>query len=211
MRTFKNMYFILAAFLFALMLRNPVMAAGPDPVEQVKPVIGKITAMLTTDAYKKQSREEQFRSFLALASERFDFDEMSKRVLGPQWNSLTAEQKNLFKDRFSQLLGYTYMDKIDTYNGEAIVYGEPRFKGADRAVVPTSIRFQNGSSVAISYIMQLKGSEWTAYDIVAENISLVRNYTEQLRSVLQKSGFDGLIRQLNEKIGELKTARTAKK
>ena len=73
-----------------------------------------------------------------------------------------------------------------TYNGEAIVYGEPRFKGADRAVVPTSIRFQNGSSVAISYIMQLKGSEWTAYDIVAENISLVRNYTEQLRSVLQK-------------------------
>ena len=102
-------------------------------------------------------------------------------------------------------------DKIDTYNGEAIVYGEPRFKGADRAVVPTSIRFQNGSSVAISYIMQLKGSEWTAYDIVAENISLVRNYTEQLRSVLQKSGFDGLIRQLNEKIGELKTAKAAKK
>ena len=65
--------------------------------------------------------------------------------------------------------------------------------------------------VVIFYIMQLKGSEWTAYDIVAENISLMRNYTEQLRSVLQKSGFDGLIRQLNEKIGELKTARTAKK
>ena len=50
-----------------------------------------------------------------------------------------------------------------------------------------------------------------SYDIVAENISLVRNYTEQLRSVLQKSGFDGLIRQLNEKIGELKTAKAAKK
>ena len=46
MRTFKNMYLILAAFLFALMLRNPVMVAGSDSVEQVKPVIGKITAML---------------------------------------------------------------------------------------------------------------------------------------------------------------------
>ena len=33
MRTFKNMYLTLAAFLFALILRNPVMAAGPDPVE----------------------------------------------------------------------------------------------------------------------------------------------------------------------------------
>ena len=90
MRTFKNMYLILAAFLFALMLRNPVMAAGPDPVEQVKPVIGKITAMLTTDAYKKQSREKQFRSFLDRKSSK------SKRSLARARKLLNCSSRLCF-------------------------------------------------------------------------------------------------------------------
>ena len=76
----------------------------------------------------------------------------------------------VFSFRFTEVGGGSNKDFMieseTTKRNKAIVYGEPRFKGADRAVVPTSIRFQNGSSVAISYIMQLKGSEWTAYDMI---------------------------------------------
>ncbi len=191
---------VVAAVCCALLFSLPAIAA-PDPKAQVKPVITKITTMLTQDDYKKLPREEQFARFLDLAAERFDFDEMAKRVLGPQWNSLTDEQKELFIDRFSHLLGYTYMDRIDTYAGEAIQYDEPRIRG-ERAEVRTSIQFKNGP-IPISYIMQLKNGEWMAYDLVVENISLVRNYMEQLRSILQKNGFDGLIKQINEKITQL--------
>ena len=81
-------------------------------------------------------------------------------------------------------------------------YGAPRQRG-NRVEVPTFIQFSDGKSVAISYIMQLKGSEWQAYDIVAEKISLVKNYAEQLRSIMQKQGFDGLIREMNEKITQM--------
>lgn len=184
--------------------------AAPDPVAQVKPVVDKITAMLTTEEYRGLPREQQFDRFLAVAEERFDFDEMSKRVLGPQWGKLTEEQKHLFNERFSRLLGYTYMDKIDAYNGEPINYLEPRVKN-DRAEVRTSIKFADGKAAAISYIMQLKGENWMAYDLVVENISLVRNYMEQLRSILQKNGFDGLIKQIDEKIEQMKAAKAAKK
>ena len=209
MKTIKffasSLLFACAALLFAL----PALAA-PDPVEQVKPVVNKITAMLTTEEYRGLPREQQFDRFLAVAQERFDFDEMSKRVLGPQWGKLTAEQKALFHERFSRLLGYTYMDKIDTYNGEPIDYLEPRIKN-DRAEVRTSIKFADGNTAAISYIMQLKGEGWMAYDLVVENISLVRNYMEQLRSILQKNGFDGLIKQIDDKIEQMKTAKVGKK
>ncbi|NLZ16566.1 MAG: ABC transporter substrate-binding protein, partial [Desulfobulbaceae bacterium] len=152
--------------MFALLLGSAAVAA-PDPTEQIKPVIDKITTMLTEDYYKKLSREQQFDKFLELAAERFDFDEMSKRVLGPQWNSLPEEQKELFINRFTRLLGYTYMDKIDTYAGEPIIYEESRIRG-NRAEVRTSIQFKNGP-VPISYITQLKGSEWMTYDLVVEN------------------------------------------
>ena len=204
MRTMKYICSVFVAALLALSLHSPAVAA-PDPVEQIKPVITEITTMLTKADYKKLSREEQFDKFLVLAEKRFDFDEMSKRVLGPQWNSLSAEQKELFNERFAHLLGYTYMDRIDTYAGEEIQYETPRIRG-ERAEVRTTIQFKNGS-VPIFYIMQLTGSEWMAYDLVVENISLVRNYMEQLRSILQKNGFDGLIKQINDKISQLQATK----
>ena len=205
----KTIKLFASSLLLAVLFHLPAWAA-PDPVDQVKPVVNKITAMLTTEEYRGLPREEQFDRFLAAARERFDFDEMSKRVLGPQWGKLTDEQKALFNGRFSRLLGYTYMDKIDAYNGEPINYLEPRIKN-DRAEVRTNIKFADGKAAAISYIMQLKGGNWMAYDLVVENISLVRNYMEQLRSILQKKGFDGLIKQIDDKIEQMKAAKAGKK
>ena len=75
----------------------------------------------------------------------------------------------------------------------------------------TNIKFADGKAAAISYIMQLKGGNWMAYDLVVENISLVRNYMEQLRSILQKKGFDGLIKQIDDKIEQMKAAKAGKK
>ena len=115
----KTIKIFAVSLLLAALCHLPSWAA-PDPVEQVKPVVNKITAMLTTEEYRGLPREQQFDRFLAVAQERFDFDEMSKRVLGPQWGKLTDEQKRLFNERFSRLLGYTYMEKIDAYNGEPI-------------------------------------------------------------------------------------------
>ena len=42
-----------------------------------------------------------------------------------------------------------------------------------------------------------------AYDIVVEGVSLVRNYMEQVRSILHDEKFPGLIAQLEKKIQEL--------
>lgn len=206
MRTLKYLFSVFIAAFLTLSLHSPAAATAlPDPVEQIKPVITEITTMLTEEDYKQLPREEQFDKFLTLAKKRFDFDEMSKRVLGPQWNSLSAEQRELFNERFAHLLGYTYMDKIDTYAGEGIQYETPRIRG-ERAEVRTTIQFKEGS-VPIFYIMQLKNSEWMAYDLVVENISLVRNYMEQLRSILQRNGFDGLIKQINDKISQLQATK----
>ncbi len=199
----RHISFVFVAGFFALFASH--VLAAPDPVEQARPVIDKIAGMLTEKEYKKLDREQQFARFHDLAAERFDFDEMSKRVLGPQWNALSDEQKELFIVSFTRLLGYTYIDKIDTYAGETIRYDTPRIRG-DRAEVRTVIQFKKGN-VPISYMMQLKDGQWMAYDLVVENISLVRNYMEQLRSILQKSGFDGLIRQLDAKIAQLQAAQ----
>lgn len=204
MRFIKQLHLIVVAVFFMFFMHIPAQAVS-DPAEQLRPVVDRITTLLTEADFKKLPREEQFTKFLNLAAERFDFDEMSKRVLGPRWNSLSDEQKQVFIDRFSYLLGYTYMDRIDTYDGEPIQYEQSRIRG-DRAEVRTIIEFKDGD-IPISYIMQLRDAEWMAYDLIVENISLVRNYMEQLRSILQRNGFDGLIQQINSKIAQLQATK----
>jgi phospholipid transport system substrate-binding protein len=55
-------------------------------------------------------------------------------------------------------------------------------------------------SIPISYIMLLRGEQWMAYDVVAEGVSLVRNYMEQFREIIKKDGYAGLVKQIEEKI-----------
>ncbi|MCK5517650.1 MAG: ABC transporter substrate-binding protein, partial [Desulfobulbaceae bacterium] len=98
---------------------------------------------------------------------------------------------------------YAYIGSVDEYIERDFEFKRQRIKG-NRAVVKTLI-FDKSKSIPVSYIMILKGDKWMAYDIVVEGVSLVRNYMEQIRSVLREEKFPGLIAQLEKKIEELET------
>jgi phospholipid transport system substrate-binding protein len=90
--------------------------------------------------------------------------------------------------------------RID-YHRWTLKYKKQRIKG-NRAEVQT-VMISGNTTIAVSYIMLLEGKTWMIYDIVAEGVSLVRNYMEQFRSILHDEKFSGLISQLQKKIQEL--------
>lgn len=51
--------------------------------------------------------------------------------------------------------------------------------------------------------MLLEKDNWMAYDIVVEGVSLIRNYMEQISTVLRDEKFPGLIKMLENKITKL--------
>ena len=123
--------------------------------------------------------------------------------MGKQWRTLTDEQRDEFVTLFTKLLQYAYIGSVDEYIERDFEFKKQRIKGK-RAEVKTLI-FDKSKSIPVSYIMILKGDKWMAYDIVVEGVSLVRNYMEQIRSVLREEKFPGLIAQLEKKIEELET------
>ncbi|MCI5142229.1 MAG: ABC transporter substrate-binding protein, partial [Candidatus Electrothrix sp. ATG1] len=68
-----------------------------------------------------------------------------------------------------------------------------------------SLLVSDDKSIPVSYIMLLKKDTWMAYDIVIEGVSMVRNYMDQISSVLRKDGFPGLVSMLEKKIKELES------
>jgi len=187
---------------FALVLCTQVaVSATPDPTEQFRPFLNKVTATLADPGLKAMPKREQSRRIIGVVGERFDFREMSKRVIGQQWRSLSEKEQGEFEALFTQLLQYAYVGKIDEYTGQQVQFTQQRVKG-ERAEVQTLL-VDKDKSIPVSYIMLLRGDQWMAYDVVVEGVSLVRNYMEQFSEILRKDGYPGLVKQIEEKIAEL--------
>ncbi|MCL1980906.1 MAG: ABC transporter substrate-binding protein [Proteobacteria bacterium] len=202
-RTASISSFFLASLIVLLLVLSShgAVAASPDPTEQLRPFLDKVTTTLSEPGLKGKSRREQSDKMISVIRERFDFREMSKRVLGQQWRNLADQEQTEFERLFTQLLQYAYVGKIDDYSGQQIQYIQQRVKG-ERAEVQTLL-VDKTKSIPISYIMLLRNDQWMIYDVVVEGVSLIRNYMEQFSEILRKDGYPGLVKQLKDKIAEL--------
>lgn len=196
---FGGLFFLLS-LLFSLSAMPATASTPPDPIEQFQPFLDKVTALLADPALKALPKKEQCQRVINVVRERFDFREMSKRVLGQQWRNLSDQEQDQFERLFTQLLQYAYVGKIDDYSGQKVEFTQKRIKG-ERAEVQTLL-VDKDRSIPVSYILVLRGDQWMAYDVVVEGVSLVRNYMEQFKEILQKEEYAGLIQQIQSKISQ---------
>ena len=169
-----------------------------SPTEQLKPTLDALVDILGDDSLKGAAKKTERRSLIMKEiTSGFDFREMSRRVLGRTWNTVTPEQQDYFVSQMTKLLENVYVGKLETYSGEKVEFVEERIKG-NRAQVTTLIEDQS-VKLPVHYIMQKTGSKWMVYDINIEGVSLIRNYMEQFRSILKKKDYEGLITIIEEK------------
>ena len=135
----------------------------------------------------------------------FDFGEFSSRTVGARWRSFTPQHQKQFSDAFADLLISTYVNKIDGYNGEQVVYvGELSSAAGDRTEVRTVITMKDGKKVPVAYRMLPKDGGWRVYDVLIENISLVKNYRTQFQDILNSASPDQLIERVRAKAQEVR-------
>lgn len=207
MKHIRNLLISTAVIAFGIMLCLESIpfayaAKSLDPTEQLRPFIGNLVSTLTDPdlqgTEKSKSRREKA---MKAAEERFDFSEMSKRVLGKTWHDLANEEQEKFVALFTKLLAYVYLEKIEGYLKQNVVFKDQRIKGK-RAIVNTLI-VDDEVMLSVYYVMMLKNNNWMIYDVVVAGVSLVRNYMEQFHSIVRTKGYASLKKQIEEKIAEL--------
>ena len=202
-RIFLSVIVFFGGMLF--FLSTPPLTSAtqqPDPTEQLRPFMDRIVSILTDPALQGDEKCIQRRDeVMKVAKERFDFDEMSKRVLGKEWRSLNNDEKKHFSSLFTKLLEHAYIGKIESYSKQKVVFKDQRIKD-DRAQVMTDV-VDKDVIISVSYIMMLDGNLWKVYDIVVEGVSLVRNYMEQFKEIIRKEGYASLLKQVEDKVSEL--------
>jgi phospholipid transport system substrate-binding protein len=173
---------------------SPAVAAS-RPLEVVQTGTDRVLQVLKTRSADNRERREELRK---IADEYFDFQEMSKRALGPYWNNLSPQKQKDFVDAFSEFLFNEYARKIENYTNEAINFTEQEVSG-NYSVVESRVIRQQGNEITIIYRLHQGGGAWMVYDVVIEGVSLVDNYRSQFRSILAKDPFEKLLDQLRRK------------
>ena len=128
----------------------------------------------------------------------FDFGEFSSRTVGPRWKEFSAAQKKSFSNAFADLLLTTYLNKVDGYTGEIANAARTRVE------VRTEITMKDGTRVPVAYRMMAKDNSWRVYDIIVENLSLVKNYRTQFQDILTSGTPDELIARVRAKADEVR-------
>jgi phospholipid transport system substrate-binding protein len=194
----KTMKGFIAVLIGAVTLTATQAHAGL-PTDQIKATVDKAQGVLKDPrlkpADKQAERREQIKQVLF---SRFNFAEMAKRSLGPNWTRRTPQEQEEFVRLFTELLERAYADIIETYLDEKIVYLAEKVD-AGYADVNSKVVTTRGEEYSINYRAQLVGAEWKVYDVVAENISLVNNYRSQFNRVIAKSSYEELVRRMKDK------------
>jgi phospholipid transport system substrate-binding protein len=169
------------------------------PTDQIKATVEKALVVLKDPRFKPPAKQQERRDQLKqILFARFDFAEMAKRSLGPDWRRRTPQEQEDFIRLFTDVLERAYADIIESYTNEKIVYVHEKVDGS-YADVYSKIVTAKGEEYTINYKAQLAGNDWKVYDVVAENVSLVNNYRSQFTRVISKSSYEELVRRLRDK------------
>ncbi len=188
------------SFFLAFVISFPAFAG--EPTEQIKQTTDKIISILADPALREPARAEERRKLIRRAAdERFDWEEMARRSLARHWVVRTDEEKKEFISLFSDLLERTYMDKVEGYSGEKVLYEGETVDGG-YGVVRAKILTAADVEISVQYRVRRKGNGWFIYDVSIEGVSLVNNYRTQFNSILLRSSYQELVKKLEAKLAK---------
>ena len=185
-----------------VILATAVPCLAGEPTEQLKQTADKAIAVLTDPALRDPERTEERRKLLRqIADERFDWEEMARRALARHWADRTDAEKEEFVSLFSDLLERTYMERVDNYSGEKILYEGETVDG-DYGLVSVRILTTADTEIVAEYRLRRKENGWFIYDVSIEGVSLINNYRTQFNSIILKSSYQTLVERLRAKLDQ---------
>jgi phospholipid transport system substrate-binding protein len=132
-----------AIALGILLLAQPVLVAAGAPEDQDRQSVDKILAILADPRLKQEGKKNERREKLKkVIYQRFDFTEMARRSLGPEWRRRNREEQKEFVKLFTDLL---YLNERE---------------GPSHAEVDTKIIDNKGREFSVKYRLHSVNGDW---------------------------------------------------
>jgi phospholipid transport system substrate-binding protein len=194
MMTIRRTSKLVAAFAFALSLSLP--AFGAEAENFVK---GKHTELAELVSKAKSAEDEK--KLDAAFDAVFDYEALAKATLKDSWEQRTPTERAEFTTILKDLVRNAYRRNIKKTLGYEIDYKGEEDGEAGKVVRTVAHNTKNNREepVSIDYVVHQVGGKWLINDIVTEGASLAHTYRNQFRKVIEKKGFDELLKRMKTK------------
>ncbi|MFO0996633.1 MAG: ABC transporter substrate-binding protein [Alphaproteobacteria bacterium] len=134
----------------------------------------------------------------------FNLDFMGRLAIGPQWSTLTPDQKKRALDTFHRFTVSNYASQFKSFGGENFVVGRVVPTANQNVIVETRMILSKGDEIQFNYLMRNFDGNWQIIDVFLDgSISEVARRRSEFTSVLSRDGIEGLVNLLERKIKTL--------
>lgn len=189
---------MLGPILLTLVLWAPLAHTEPSltPEEVIRNTTAQVVERLESYPELSGDTDRLYAMVNELILPQFDFDRISRRVLGKHWRRASEEQRRKFVSEFQTLLVKTYAVALASYESVGIVYGPHRPRSETEVSIRTEITREGGPGIPVAYELHLMNGDWKVYDVVVDGVSLSLTYRNDFRSLVRQQGIDALIARM---------------
>lgn len=189
--------FLAFALVFAL-IKSPLANAQTDtPTAAVESVVNEILEILRAPDF---DIAKDGPTISARVKSGFDSLAMAQSVLSTSWKDATKEQQAEFEELMLKTLEHNYLGRLTAFSNETIEFKGEDVKDSRATVKSVVISSQAQAPIPVNYKLRKRSDGWFLYDVEVENVSMVSTYRETYRSIVSRSGIDGLLEQMRTQL-----------
>jgi len=165
------------------------------PTQALEGTLDRLQAISHDRSLGEDIKTEQVRDIIV---DRFDFREMSKRILGAYWEQ-NIQKQDEFVIVFTEFTKRTYFNKIGKIKSIKVTCLNEEIQGSTAKVI-TNIDL-SGEEFKVKFQMHPFESAWKIYDVLLANdsFSVLSSYRVQFHWLLKALSFDELLHVIRAK------------
>ena len=177
-------------------VKAEVADVEPEAEEKLKTSVDKVFTVLSD---KELTMDQKKIKVVEITSSVFGYPLMAKLSLGKKhWSQFNSKQRAEFTSLFTGLFQDFYVNKLDLFSDEKIIFKPPIIVSKKKVQIPT-VLLSKEKKYSMRYKMSKTKNGWRIYDIEIEGVSLIHTYRSQYNHVLENGKIEDLLTKMREK------------
>lgn len=196
-----NKIFSFALLLFSFAFSAQAEVDKTDPFKLVQVVAHDLFERIAKEQGQISQDPEQLRVVVEeQLAPYINHRYAAAKVLGTHYKKTTPEQRKAFFEAFRQYLVATYAGILTLYKDQKVVF-EPASAIKGKIVqVKVRVLDEGRPDIEIGFkLRKNKKGEWSAFDMVAEGISVLKSKQSELQGVIRQQGVPSVTQLLLDK------------
>jgi phospholipid transport system substrate-binding protein len=190
--------FELIMWILAFLLLSPSILNAGDASKQLGATIDGFVPIISKTPRAELQAKGLPESARKLIVARFDFSDMTQRSLGRHWKSLNARDQKQFVEAFTQWQLISFGQIVRSYRGDKVEFIREVQNGKDVSVETKLAARYSGGDLPIHYWLHNVNGQWKVFNMVIDDVDIVKNVNAQFERVVAKSSLQELLQRVKD-------------